>query len=91
MVLGPTLILIYINDINDNIHHSESRLFADDIILYKQVSSVNDANYLQSDLQPLQYWEEKWLLKSNINIMPGRSRELKFTKWSITINFITHL
>ena len=42
-VLGPTLFLIYINDIVDNIHHSKIRLFADDIILYKQVSSVNDA------------------------------------------------
>ena len=30
---------------------------------YKQVSSVNDANYLQSDLQSLQHREEKWLLK----------------------------
>ena len=35
------------------------------IILYKQVSSVNDANRLQSDLQSLQHWEEKWLLKFN--------------------------
>ena len=40
-VLGPTLFLIYINDIIDNIHYSNIRLFADDIILYKQVSSVN--------------------------------------------------
>ena len=38
-VLGPTLFLIYINDIVDNIHHSKIRLFADDMI-YKQVSSV---------------------------------------------------
>ena len=54
------------NDIIDNIHYSKIRLFADDIILYKQVSSVNDANCLQSDLQSLQHWEEKWLLKFNI-------------------------
>ena len=45
-VLGPTLFLIYINDIIDNIHYSKIRLFTDDIILYKQVSSVNDANCL---------------------------------------------
>ena len=37
------------------------------LILYKQVSSVNDANHLQSDLQSLQHWEEKWLLKFNIS------------------------
>ena len=66
-VLGPTLFLIYINDIVDNIHHSKIRLFADDIILYKQVSSVNDADRLQSVLESLQHWEEKWLLKFNIS------------------------
>ena len=33
--LGPTLSLIYINDIINNIHYSKIRLFADDIILYK--------------------------------------------------------
>ena len=52
-LLGPTLFLIYINDIIDNIHYSKIRLFPDDIMLYKQVSSVNDANHLQSDLQSL--------------------------------------
>ena len=66
-ILGPTLFLIYIIDIIDNIHYSNKRLFADDIILYKQVSSVNDANCLQIDLQSLQHWEEKWLLKFNIS------------------------
>ena len=63
-----TFPIIYINDIIDNIHYSNIRLFADDIILYKQVSSVNDANRLQIDLQSLQYWEEKCLLKFNISI-----------------------
>ena len=30
-------------------------------------SSVNDANRFQIDLQSLQHWEEKWLLKFNIS------------------------
>ena len=30
-VLGPTLLLIYINDIVDNIHYSKIRLFAADM------------------------------------------------------------
>ena len=33
---------------------------------FKQVSSVNDADCLQSDLESLQQWEEKWLLQFNI-------------------------
>ena len=47
--------------------NNKIRLFADDIILYKQVSSVNDADHLQTDLESLQHWEEKWLLKFNIS------------------------
>ena len=50
-VLGPTLFLIYTNDITDNIKYSKIRLFADDIILYKQISSTSDAISLQSDLE----------------------------------------
>ena len=48
-------------------HYSKIRLFTDDFILYKQISSVTDANHLQSDLQSLQHWEDKWLLKFNIS------------------------
>ena len=66
-VLGPTLFLIYINDVVDNIHQSKIRLFIDDIILYKQVSSINDTDCLQSYLESLQDWEEKWLLKFNVS------------------------
>ena len=75
-VLGCTLFLICINDVIDNIHYSKIRLFTDDIILYKQVSSVTDANCLQIDLQSLQHWEEKWLLKFNI----CKCYVLKFTR-----------
>ena len=64
-VLGPTLFLIYINDVVDNIHHSKIRHFADDIILYEQISSISDADCLP--LEFLQHWEEKWLLKFNIS------------------------
>ena len=37
--------------------------------IYKEVSSVNDANRLQIDLQSLQHWEEKWLLKSKCYVL----------------------
>ena len=36
--------------------------------MYRQVSSVNDADCLQSDLESLQHYEEKWLLQFNIAI-----------------------
>ena len=34
---------------------------------YKQISSISDADCLQSDLESLHHWEEKWLLKFNIS------------------------
>ena len=64
-VLGPIL-LIYTNDVIDNIKHSKIRLFADDIVLYKEISAVRDAQQLQEDLESLQLWESTWLLKFSI-------------------------
>ena len=40
-VLGPTLFLIYINDIADEVN-STIRLFADDSILYREVKGTED-------------------------------------------------
>ena len=51
-VLGPLMFLIYINDIGVNIK-SHIRLFADDTLLYATVSSKDDANTLQRDLDSL--------------------------------------
>ena len=54
------------NDVADNIKYSKIRLFADDIILYKEVITT-DAQLLQDDLKSLQNWEQIWLLKFNIS------------------------
>ena len=39
-VIGPTLFLLYINDIQDNIQ-SEIRLFADDWMVYREICKTN--------------------------------------------------
>ena len=43
-VLGPILFIIYINDVIENIKHSKIWLFADDIVLYKEISAVRMPN-----------------------------------------------
>ena len=51
-VLGPLLFLIYINDIVHNLN-SKIKLFADDAVLYSEVSNVQDVNLFQQDLDTL--------------------------------------
>ena len=61
-VLGPLLFLTYINDLPE---HTESdvRLFADDALLYRKISSKADAEQLQRDLSALQHWEHLWQME----------------------------
>ena len=63
-VLGPCLFLMYINDMPDTIK-SNSRLFADDTIMYLTISKQDDCNTLQSDLTKLESWEKEWLMAFN--------------------------
>ena len=88
-VLGTILFIIYINDVIENIKHSKIQLFADDIVLYKEISAVRDAQQLQEDLESLQLWEGTWLLKLSI----PKCHVLKVTratKHAIAFNYCLH-
>jgi len=63
-VLGPLLFLLYINDISDNIK-SEIRLFADDCILYRKITSDHDTIQLQEDIDKLFHWSVAWQMTFN--------------------------
>ena len=65
-VLGPLLFLTYINDISVNLS-SSCRLFADDCILYRNISSAADAKILQEDLNKLAQWAKTWGMYFNID------------------------
>ena len=58
-VLGPLLFLSFINDLPD-VTKSESRLFADDCLLFCPVNSAEDSKRLQQDLAALERWEKEW-------------------------------
>lgn len=58
-VLGPALFLVYINDLPSCVS-SNVRLFADDTVLYRRVTTVDDCRALQSDLDALAKWEDEW-------------------------------
>ncbi len=55
---------------------SITRLFADDCLLYRIVSSAEDAAKFQQDLINLQKWEDDWLMSFN----PDKCKILRVTK-----------
>lgn len=65
-VLGPLLFLIYINDLPSLIK-SNIYLFADDCVVVREITNINDSSILQSDLNTIATWCNTWLMKLNIN------------------------
>ena len=68
-VLGPLLVLVYINDLTDNIS-SEMRLFVDDSSLFTRVEEVNETHEkLINDLQTVTDWAYQWKMVFNPDII----------------------
>ena len=65
-VLGPLLFLCFINDLPDSVT-SQVRLFADDCLLYRPISSAEDSIKLQEDLTQLEKWAKTWGMSFNAN------------------------
>ena len=64
-VIGPTLFLIFINDLCNDVN-ATVRLFADDTALYSQVATQADADRLQADLTKLGEWVRTWQMEYNV-------------------------
>ena len=63
-VLGPILFVVYINDLPDAVNSSKF-LFADDTKILRQITTRHDSDSLQNDLDSLEDWSERWLLRFN--------------------------
>lgn len=63
-VLVPLLFLFYISDLPDDIS-SQIRVFADDCIIYLELSSAKSPEQHQSDLDSLSVWAGKWQVRFN--------------------------
>ena len=64
-VLGPTLFVIFINDMPNAIKNS-CMLFADDAKLYRTIQTKEDASSLQEDIDSLVRWSLNWQLPFNM-------------------------
>jgi len=57
--MDPLLFLLYINDFSTVISNNKVKLFADDVTIYKEISSANDVKLHQVDLSNVVNWAKK--------------------------------
>ena len=78
-VLGPTLFIIFVNDM-PNVINSILLMFADDTKLYRTIDSPQDHNILQHDTDQLCVWDDRSPMSFNLDkchVMSfGRTREV---------------
>ena len=83
-ILGPTLFLLYVNDLPDVVI-CDIAIYADDTILYSKCDQVSDlwqqlelASELESDLQDMVDWGKKWLVDFNA----GKTQLVSFDRYN---------
>ena len=57
--LVPVMFIVYINDLSERIT-SYMNMFADDDKLQRRITDGGLAEVLQSDLEKMYYWSQKW-------------------------------
>ena len=77
---------MYINDITESIT-SDIRLFADDCILYRSISSIGDCVALQHDIDTLLAWSNTWKMHFN----PSKCQVMSVTRQRKRLPFVYRL
>ena len=86
--LGPTLFLIFINDISEYIKNGTCNIFADDVVIYVNAKNTDEVNRrLQDNLNEV----NKWYLKNRLRINVEKTKVLllkskDFNELDITID-----
>lgn len=73
--LGPILFIIFVNDIGHGFQ-SEYQLFADDLKIYRMVTSVLDSHILQDDIDKLQ----DWCLRNKLDLNIKKCAVMSFSR-----------
>lgn len=81
--LGPLLFILFINDLA-GIIKSENLLFADDLKIYLNISSLQDCVKLQNDVNTIQ----NWCTSNKLNLNISKCKVVTFTKKHSGIQFL---
>ena len=93
-ILGPLLLLVYINDIQSELQHSKMRIFADNMAFYcHENSPTNLQSKLITDLAAITSWlhDNKLTLnvtKSKFMVTGGRNKLSQFNDIALAGNNI---
>ena len=82
-MLGPLLFILYIDDLHRSVTGSTLKIFADDVTVYKIVTSVSDCCVLQEDLSRIFCWTAAWQMRLN----SGKCEALNITNKQAPIQF----
>ena len=63
-VLGPILLLVYIDDLEEGVTGNILK-FSDDTKLFRKTKEIGDKKKLQDDIDKLVRWSEKWQMLFN--------------------------
>ena len=81
--MGPLLFLIYINDLNNAVQHSDIHHFADDTNILYASKSLKDINYkINHDLKNI----VDWLRANKISLNSGKTELVLFRTKNKHIN-----
>lgn len=81
-VLGPLIFVLFVNDLCYRLK-SEKVLFADDLKLYRTISSLVDCCALQTDANEIQLW----CLENGMELNTKKCKCITFTRRSSSIQF----
>ena len=77
-VLGPLLFLVYIDDVSDVLlaDGSTLNLYADDMLLYKPVKSIEEIHHLQMDIDRIC----DWVNYNNLTLNPTKCKTMMISR-----------